>query len=180
MYLKQIFILLFLILPLSTSTPVLSTITPRDATAVLNDLSKLHTSLDTLAKAITSYTGGLISALDIQSKEMVIERDLDQATTDTNAATPFTVIESTRATSALLGLEPNIRISLDGLVQKKALIDRVGVGSIVRMDLRNLQSKTGLLSTALQHKATDTDKETLASKTTELNAGFESAIRAYS
>jgi hypothetical protein len=119
MYLNPNFIPLFLLLALSTSTPI--PITPRDATAVLNDLGKINTDLNTLTRAITTYNGGLIPALDIQAKETVVERDLDQATPDTNAATPFTVDESTRATSALLGLEPDIRSSLEGLIQKVCL-----------------------------------------------------------
>lgn len=54
------------------------------------------------------------------------------------------------------------------------------IGAIVRMNLVNLRTKTGTLSTALQNKATAVDKDTLATKTTELDAGFESAIKAYS
>lgn len=49
---------------------------------------------------------------------MAVERDLDQATRDTTAATPFTVSESATTTSALLGLEPDIRTALVTLVQK--------------------------------------------------------------
>lgn len=49
---------------------------------------------------------------------MAVERDLEQATRDTTAATPFTVNESTTTTQALLGLEPDIRTALVTLVQK--------------------------------------------------------------
>ena len=48
------------------------------------------------------------------------------------------------------------------------------------MNLVNLRSRTGSLSAALQNKATAVDKDTLANKTTELNAGFDTAIRVYS
>lgn len=54
------------------------------------------------------------------------------------------------------------------------------IGSIVRTNLVNLRTKTGALSTALQNKATAVDKDTLATKTIELNAGFDTAIQAYS
>ncbi|GMG07059.1 unnamed protein product [Aspergillus oryzae] len=177
MYLLQP-LLTFLLLTLTTSTP-LPTLT-HDATAVINDLTKIATDLSALTKSIVAYNGGIPAALDIQVKEMAVERDLDQATRDTTAATPFTVSESATTTSALLGLEPDIRTALVTLVQKKPLVDEVRIGAIVRMNLVNLRTKTGTLSTALQNKATAVDKNTLATKTTELDAGFESAIKAYS
>ncbi|KAB8252979.1 hydrophobic surface binding protein A-domain-containing protein [Aspergillus flavus] len=177
MYLLQP-LLTFLLLTLTTSTPI-PTLT-HDATAVINDLTKITTDLSALAKSIVAYNGGIPAALDIQVKEMAVERDLDQATRDTTAATPFTVSESATTTSALLGLEPDIRTALVTLVQKKPLVDEVRIGAIVRMNLVNLRTKTGTLSTALQNKATAVDKDTLATKTTELDAGFESAIKAYS
>ncbi|GMF75717.1 unnamed protein product [Aspergillus oryzae] len=177
MYLLQP-LLTFLLLTLTTSTPT-PTLT-HDATAVINDLTKITTDLSALTKSIVAYSGGIPAALDIQVKEMAVERDLDQATRDTTAATPFTVSESATTTSALLGLEPDIRTALVTLVQKKPLVDEVRIGAIVRMNLVNLRTKTGTLSTALQNKATAVDKDTLATKTTELDAGFESAIKAYS
>ncbi|KAB8198957.1 hypothetical protein BDV34DRAFT_231679 [Aspergillus parasiticus] len=177
MYLLQP-LLTFLLLTLTTSTPI-PTLT-HDATAVINDLTKITTDLSALTKSIVAYNGGIPAALDIQVKEMAVERDLDQATRDTTAATPFTVSESATTTSALLGLEPDIRTALVTLVQKKPLVDEVRIGAIVRMNLVNLRTKTGTLSTALQNKATAVDKDTLATKTTELDAGFESAIKAYS
>ncbi|KAJ1707187.1 hypothetical protein AFCA_008237 [Aspergillus flavus] len=177
MYLLQS-LLTFLLLTLTTSTPI-PTLT-HDATAVINDLTKITTDLSALTKSIVAYNGGIPAALDIQVKEMAVERDLDQATRDTTAATPFTVSESATTTSALLGLEPDIRTALVTLVQKKPLVDEVRIGAIVRMNLVNLRTKTGTLSTALQNKATAVDKDTLATKTTELDAGFESAIKAYS
>ncbi|KAB8277590.1 hypothetical protein BDV30DRAFT_234465 [Aspergillus minisclerotigenes] len=177
MYLLQP-LLTFLLLTLTTSTPI-PTLT-HDATAVINDLTKITTDLSALTKSIVAYNGGIPAALDIQVKEMAVERDLDQATRDTTAATPFTVSESATTTSALLGLEPDIRTALVTLVQKKPLVDEVRIGAIVRMNLVILRTKTGTLSTALQNKATAVDKDTLATKTTELDAGFESAIKAYS
>ncbi|KAK6815487.1 hypothetical protein RU639_008768 [Aspergillus parasiticus] len=177
MYLLQP-LLTFLLLTLTTSTPI-PTLT-HDATAVINDLTKITTDLSALTKSIVAYNGGIPAALDIQVKEMAVERDLDQATRDTTTATPFTVSERATTTSALLGLEPDIRTALMTLVQKKPLVDGVKIGSIVRMNLVNLRTKTGTLSTALQNKATAVDKDTLATKTTELDAGFESAIKAYS
>ncbi|KAB8239104.1 cell wall mannoprotein 1 family protein [Aspergillus alliaceus] len=173
---------LLILLPLTTSNPIPLDLSPltTDATPILNDLTKLTTDLSTLTTAIKSYTGGLIPALDIQRKEMIVERDLEQATSDTEAATPFTVDESAAATRALLGLEPDVREALGGLISKKPLVNQAGVGAVVRMDLVNLKSKTGLLSSALQGKATEMDRTTLASKTTELIAGFDDAIRAYS
>ncbi|KAE8346276.1 hypothetical protein BDV24DRAFT_158521 [Aspergillus arachidicola] len=177
MYLLQP-LLTFLLLTLTTSNPIPTLI--HDATAVINDLTKITTDLSTLSKSIVAYNGGIPAALDIQVKEMAVERDLDQATTDTTAATPFTVSESATTTKALLGLEPDIRTALVTLVQKKPLVDEVRIGAIVRMNLVNLRTKTGTLSTALQNKATAVDKDTLATKTTELDAGFESAIKAYS
>ncbi|KOC16457.1 hypothetical protein AFLA70_65g004040 [Aspergillus flavus AF70] len=177
MYLLQP-LLTFLLLTLTTSTPT-PTLT-HDATAVINDLTKITTDLSALTKSIVAYNGGIPAALDIQVKEMAVERGLDQATRDTTAATPFTVSESATTTSALLGLEPDIRTALVTLVQKKPLVDEVRIGAIVRMNLVNLRTKTGTLSTALQNKATAVDKDTLATKTTELDAGFESAIKAYS
>ncbi|RAQ60981.1 hypothetical protein COH20_004851 [Aspergillus flavus] len=177
MYLLQP-LLTFLLLTLTTSTPI-PTLT-HDATAVINDLTKITTDLSALTKSIVAYNGGIPAALDTQVKEMAVERDLDQATRDTTAATPFTVSESATTTSALLGLEPDIRTALVTLVQKKPLVDEVRIGAIVRMNLVNLRTKTGTLSTALQNKATAVDKDTLATKTTGLDAGFESAIKAYS
>ncbi|EIT74552.1 hypothetical protein Ao3042_09460 [Aspergillus oryzae 3.042] len=115
MYLLQP-LLTFLLLTLTTSTPI-PTLT-HDATAVINDLTKITTDLSALAKSIVAYNGGIPAALDIQVKEMAVERDLDQATRDTTAATPFTVSESATTTSALLGLEPDIRTALVTLVQK--------------------------------------------------------------
>ncbi|KAE8139034.1 hypothetical protein BDV38DRAFT_291750 [Aspergillus pseudotamarii] len=169
-------LLTFLLLTLTTSTPIPAHLT-RDATAVVNDLSKITTDLSTLTQSIVAYNGGIPAALDIQVKETAVERDLEQATRDTTAATPFTVDESATTTKALLGLEPDIRTAL---VTLKPLVDEVRIGAIVRMNLVNLRAKTGTLSTALQNKATAVDKDTLATKTTELNAGFDTAIQAYS
>lgn len=115
MYLLQS-LLTFLLLTLTTSTPI-PTLT-HDATAVINDLTKITTDLSALTKSIVAYNGGIPAALNIQVKEMAVERDLDQATRDTTAATPFTVSESATTTSALLGLEPDIRTALVTLVQK--------------------------------------------------------------
>ncbi|KNG91316.1 hypothetical protein ANOM_000369 [Aspergillus nomiae NRRL 13137] len=178
MYLLQPFLTFFL-LTLTTCTPI-PTPRTRDATAVINDLSKITTDLSALTKSIVAYNGGIPAALDIQVKEMVVENDLDQATRDTIAAPPFTVSESAATTTALLGLEPDVKTALVTLVQKKPLVDEARIGAIVRMNLVNLRSRTGSLSTALQNKATAVDKDTLASKTTELNAGFDTAIRVYS
>ncbi|KAE8370244.1 hypothetical protein BDV27DRAFT_152402 [Aspergillus caelatus] len=178
MYLFQP-LLPFLLLTLTASSPIPTPLT-HDATAVINDLSKITTDLSTLTQSIVAYNGGIPAALDIQVKEMAVERDLEQATRDTTAATPFTVNESATTTKALLGLEPDIRTALVTLVQKKPLVDEVRIGSIVRMNLVSLRTKTGTLSTALQNKATVVDRDTLATKTTELNAGFDSAIQAYS
>ncbi|OGM43293.1 hypothetical protein ABOM_008635 [Aspergillus bombycis] len=178
MYLLQP-LLTFLLLTLATCTAVPTPLT-RDATAVINDLNKITTDLSALTQSIVAYTGGIPAALDIQVKEMAVESDLEQATRDTIAAAPFTVSESATTTRALLGLEPDIRTALVTLVQKKPLVDEARIGAIVRMNLVNLRAKTGSLSTALQNKATAVDKDTLASKTTELNSGFDTAIRVYS
>ncbi|KAE8154669.1 hypothetical protein BDV25DRAFT_135588 [Aspergillus avenaceus] len=173
-------LLILTFLNLVTSTPLIPDIYSRDAATVLTDLRKVHTDLDTLSQAIVAYNGGLVAALDIHRKETIVERDLEQATSDTNAAGPFTASESTMITNSLLELEPNVKLSLDTLVKKKPLADQAGISRIVRMDLQNLQTKTGILSTALQSKATEPDKRTLATKTEELDRAFASAVAAFS
>ncbi|KAE8355460.1 hydrophobic surface binding protein A-domain-containing protein [Aspergillus coremiiformis] len=186
----------FLLLTTCTPLTLANYTTTRNATAVLNDLIKLTTDLTTLAHSITAYTGGLTAALDIQHKETIVEHDLDRTTRDTHAATPFTADESTTTTRAALGLEPDILTSIETLVRKvrfhpgdtyiqeaneqKPLVDQIGIGFIVKMDLVNLKSKTDILSQALQEKATEGDRETLAEKTKELDMGFDIAILAYS
>jgi hypothetical protein len=106
------------LLTLTASQPLVA----RDASTVLSDLAKINTDLGTLSSAVSSYTGGLTAALDIQTKEGVVEKDLDQATTDTNAAAAFTAGESTSVTNALLGLKPDITGAIDALVAKVCLI----------------------------------------------------------
>ncbi|KAK1147205.1 hypothetical protein N8T08_001944 [Aspergillus melleus] len=170
-------LVLSLFTPVITSSPVLAT---RDASAVKTDLAKIATDLDTLTTAVNDFTGGLTAALAIQTKEQAVENDIDKATTDTNAASAFTGAESSAITTALLGLEPNIDSSLGALVSKKSLFVSAGVDSVVQLDLQNLKTKTDTLSTALQKKVTAADKATIASKTVELDAAFESALAAFS
>ncbi|THC94418.1 hypothetical protein EYZ11_006115 [Aspergillus tanneri] len=157
-----------------------SSVLPRDATAVQQDLDKLSTDVKALTSAITSYTGGVSGALEIQNKEQTVEGDLDKVTTDAKAASTFTESESSTITKSVLGLEPDIKTSLDTLVQKKQLIVSAGVTDIVKGDLQKLKSKTDSMSTELQAKATATDKDTLASKTKDLDAAFESALAQFS
>ncbi|PLB51329.1 hypothetical protein P170DRAFT_509323 [Aspergillus steynii IBT 23096] len=169
-------LVLTLFTPFISSTPLLTT---RDASAVQSDLAKIATDLRTLTTAVNGYTGGLTAALQIQTKESAVEDDINKAITDTNAASAFTASESSAITAALVGLEPDIDSSLTALVSKKSLFVSAGVVSIVQLDLNNLKTKTDSLSTALQNKATSTDKATIKSKTAELDAAFDSAIAAY-
>lgn len=112
--------LLFLTLftPLITSSPVAVSLEARDASAVKTDLSKIATDLDALTGAVKDFSGGLSAALKIQSKEQAVEKGIDKAISDTNAAKEFSKSESSDITKALLGLEPNIKSSLGALVEK--------------------------------------------------------------
>ncbi|KAE8377567.1 hypothetical protein BDV26DRAFT_293043 [Aspergillus bertholletiae] len=177
MYLLQsLLALLLLTLAVSTSVPTPLT---RDATAVINDFRTLSTDLSALVKSVATYNGELFPALDIQMKEAAVERDLEQATRDTTAATPFTMSESAITTRALLGLEPDLRTALGTLVQKKPLVDQIKLGPVVRMALVSLKSKTESFLAALQDKSTAVDRTALVTKMREFNVVFESAIKAY-
>lgn len=112
--------LLFLTLftPLITSSPVAVSLEARDASAVKTDLSKIATDLDALTGAVKDFSGGVSAALKIQSKEQAVEKGIDKAISDTDAAKEFSESESSDITKALLGLEPNIKSSLGALVEK--------------------------------------------------------------
>ncbi|KAE8396408.1 hydrophobic surface binding protein A-domain-containing protein [Aspergillus alliaceus] len=163
------------LLSLAAASPLVA----RDASTVLGDLAKIKTDLGTLSSAVSGYSGGLSAALDIQTKESAVEKDVDKATADTNAAAAFTAGESTGVTNALLGLKPDITGAIDALVAKKSLFVSAGVSSIVKTDLQNLKSKTDTLSIALQNKATATDKDTIKSGTADVDAAFQSGLAAY-
>lgn len=89
-----------------------------DISTVINDLHTLATDLSALTTAVKNFSGGILNALDVQRKESAVESSLTQCTTDVDAIAAFSIADSATVTSLVLGLQPNIRSALEGIVTK--------------------------------------------------------------
>ncbi|PKY07098.1 hypothetical protein P168DRAFT_279102 [Aspergillus campestris IBT 28561] len=150
-----------------------------DISTVINDLHTLATDLSTLTTAVNNFSGGILNALDVQRKESAVESSLTQCTTDVDAIAAFSIADSATITSLVLGLQPNIKSALDGIVTKKPHFVNLGVSNLVAADIGSLHGKTGTLSLALQRKASSADRKTLFDTMKDLDAGFETALGAF-
>ncbi|PLN82780.1 hydrophobic surface binding protein A-domain-containing protein [Aspergillus taichungensis] len=150
-----------------------------DISTVINDLHTIATYLSALTTAVNSFSGGILNALDVQRKESAVESSLTQCTTDVDAIAAFSIADSATITSLVLGLQPNIRSALEGIVTKKPHFVNLGVSNLVAADIGSLHGKTGTLSLALQRKASSADRKTLFDTMKDLDAGFETALGAF-
>jgi hypothetical protein len=90
----------------------------RSAATVLTDLSTISSDLATLDTAVQAYAGGVNDALVIAQDENDLDTAINQATTDTKAASSFTVSESTSVVSAIATLTPKITSGLSHIAAK--------------------------------------------------------------
>ncbi|EAW14612.1 mannoprotein [Aspergillus clavatus NRRL 1] len=155
------------------------TLAVRNPATILSDLTVISGDIAQLTAAFNGFTGDLSQALATQALEQQLETDIDKATGDTQASSALSSGDSTSVTQALLGLEPDIKGSLDAIVAKKPEVESAGVASLVLSDLQALQTKTDALSSAIQGIATATDKQTIASGTANIDAAFVSAIAVF-
>jgi len=162
-------------LSIATCTPIVQ----RVAATVLTDLATVGTDLATLTSAVESYTGGLTEALVIATDENTLDEAINQATTDTTAASSFSVSDSTSVVAAVASLTPEITTGLSDLASKESLFAASGLDSLVLSLLQTLQTDTDALGAALQAKAQSTDVATLETYQAEIDAAFASAIAVY-
>jgi hypothetical protein len=90
----------------------------RDAATVLTDLATIGTDISTLTSDVESYTGGLTGALVIATDENTLDEAINQATTDANAASSFSVSDSTSVVAAIASLTPEITSGLSELASQ--------------------------------------------------------------
>jgi hypothetical protein len=103
---------------LSLSLATCNPIVQRDAATVLADLATIGTDLGTLTTAVTAYTGGLTGALVVANDENTLDTAINQATTDTTAASAFSTADSTSVVAAVASLTPQIQSGLTALINK--------------------------------------------------------------
>lgn len=151
----------------------------RDASTVLTDLATIGTDISTLNSTVASYTGGVLGALSIATEENTLDEAINQATTDTNAASDFSVADSTSVVAAVASLTPEITSALSELSSQESLFAASGLDSLVQSLLQTLQSDTDALGAALQAKAQPTDVDTLEIYQIEIDAAFANAIAVY-
>lgn len=114
MQIKPITLAITLLLPLAAASPL----SRRDAATVVDDLNTISTDLAAFDQAVKNFQGGLVEALNIQSKESDLESDIKATTSDTKDSAAFSDSGSTQVTNTLLDLKPDILNSLDLIVSK--------------------------------------------------------------
>ncbi|KAL4862004.1 hypothetical protein BDV12DRAFT_179516 [Aspergillus spectabilis] len=168
---------LALLLATSTSATPLQ---KRDALTVLVDLYGIETDIAAISTTLDGFDGTLNGAVDVEYAEINLEDSLNQAINDAIVSDTFTTASSTRVTSSVTNLEPDILSILDKLVDNKPGFTSAGVVSVVLANLHSLQNLTDTLSTVIQAKVSTTDKATIASGTAEVDAAYSSAIAVFS
>ncbi|KIA75492.1 hypothetical protein HK57_00041 [Aspergillus ustus] len=152
----------------------------RDAVTVLVDLYGIETDITALSTTLDSFDGTLNGAVNVEYAEIDLENGLNKAINDAIASDTFAAASSTRVTTSVTGLEPDILSILDKLVDNKAGFTSAGVVSIVLANLHSLQNLTDTLSVEIQAKVTATDKATIAAGTVGVDSAYASAIEAFS
>lgn len=126
-----------------------TTITKRDATAVVDAVNTIASQMVVLNNTVTSYDGGIlgtITALNIEVESVKLSNDLKDAISTTQAAANFTNAESLTVASAFINLEPQIFSTLNNIVAKKPQFDTglLGIGSLAFLVKGNLQQQKDL------------------------------------
>jgi len=155
-------------------------------TTVTNDIAAIASQVASLDTAINSFTNGdqISTALGINTDSGNLVKAIQQTTTDVEAVpTPVSEADANTILTAVQNIVPAILKSLTDISGKVATFKAVPIvnaPSLVLSDLKNLQTATDNLSTALI-AAAPADLVTEANMIKgNIDAGFASAIKAFS
>lgn len=152
---------------------------PRQAASINSTLSTINTNVLALTQTVTAYTGGLIAAAGVASKESTLDTSIKTATTAVSGMPKLSSAESKNMLASVNTLTPNIQKTITALVAKKAQFTSAGVGGTVATDIKNLQTSTDALGKALSNIASDDTKADADKALATIDASFKEASAAF-
>lgn len=152
---------------------------PRQAASINSTLSTINTNVLALTKTVTDYTGGLIAAAGVASKESTLDTSIKAATTAVGGMQKLSTADSKNLLASVNTLTPNIQKTISALVAKKAQFTSAGIGGTVATDIKNLQTSTDALGAALVNIASDDTKPDAQKALVSIDDSFKQASAAF-
>ncbi|KAJ7844170.1 hydrophobic surface binding protein [Mycena leptocephala] len=173
-----------LIFSLSLLAATVATPFKRTVAQIEADIANISSQVTTLDNSIKAFPGsGLAGALGIHSAAGTLQTTLNNATSDVKATGAVSESDGTTILHSVEAFEPTILDALSQIATKKASFDAQPIGglsALVLQDLKNLNASTNAFSNALIAAAPADLKTEATTIVTNINAGFASAIKAYS
>ena len=153
----------------------------RDAHTIANDLVSINSNVTALHTAINNYSGGVLSAIPIQTASNNLETAIKSATTD---ATNSSVVSDADAKSIIAYIngtvEPNIAGTVNALIAKKAQVQTDGLTSLVKTAFGNLKNDTDSFGAALLAKASSNQTANGQAALTKIDGDLDGGITTFS
>ncbi|KAI8975157.1 hydrophobic surface binding protein A-domain-containing protein [Mycotypha africana] len=149
----------------------------------INDIIAVSNQLDIVTADVNAFTSsaGYSGAIAIHTKEQVLETKLKQAGTDCCAVSGTVTDEEAQAVLAVVSdLVPDVTAALASIVSKKSQFDAILLATtLVKNDIKNLDSQTNTLDTCLLAKTPSAYKTQANGLVTQISNAFASAKSAY-
>ncbi|KAF8869152.1 hydrophobic surface binding protein A-domain-containing protein [Infundibulicybe gibba] len=148
------------------------------------DIAKIATQVHALDNAVTKPGGSLLSGLTLQASALGLKSALDAGTVDAKAtSTPIAESDAKAIFMAIQGLEPTIQHTLKQTIANKSALEKIpvtGISGLVLQTLKGLQASSNAFATALIAIAPGDLKTEANAIKSNIDVGFEAAIKAYS
>ncbi|KAJ7027979.1 hydrophobic surface binding protein [Mycena alexandri] len=174
-------LLSFSLLAVGLASPVKRTVAQVEA-----DIASISSQVTTLDNAINAFpaTGGsLTAALAIHTDATNLETTLNKGTTDVKATGTVDDADGNTILNSVTAFEPTILDALKGIAAKEpafAALPIGGIPALILADLKTLRTDTGAFAQALIAAAPADLKSEATTIANTIDAGFATAIAAYS
>ncbi|GAN11327.1 hydrophobic surface binding protein [Mucor ambiguus] len=149
----------------------------------IDDINSAAAQLAIVKADVDAFTSskGYSGALAIHNKEQVLETRLKKAGTDCCAFTgTVTTEEADAVLNTVSALVPQVSAALTSIVTKKPQFDAILLATtLVKSDIKNLDSQTKTLDTCLLAKTPASHLTAANALVTQINNSFASAKTAY-
>ncbi|KAK7046608.1 hydrophobic surface binding protein [Favolaschia claudopus] len=156
----------------------------RTVAQVESDIASISSQVTTLDNNIKGFpASGLAGALGIHTAATNLETTLNTGTNDVKATPAFSESDGQTILNSVQAIEPVILDALAQITAKKADFDALPIGglpALILQDLKTLKADTDAFSGALIVNAPADLKSQATTIQTNIDAGFASAIAAYS
>jgi len=167
------------LLAASFATPVKRTVAQVEA-----DITSISSQVTTLNNDINGFpASGLVGALNIHNAATSLESTLGTGTSDVTSTGTFSQTDGTTILESVEAFVPTILNALTQITAKQADFAALPIGGIpalILQDLQTLKTDTDAFGAALTAAAPADLKGNATTITNEIDAGFTTAIAAYS